>query len=159
MPRGVGYGSNKLPDKIKKRLREENDLTRMTEEQMNDMVRRRTKAGAKTEGITKDKKDKKKKDEKKKDEKKEEKKKDKKKEKRKRTEKFGRTADRNSNLQEFEAQFVKNKSNFVTRRNMLRESQVSKNIKAGKTNVGKVNKIFASIDKNKATLIKKRKRK
>ena len=60
MPEGVGYGSNKLPDKLKKRLREENDLTRMTEEQMNDMVRRRTKAGAKTEGITKDKKDKKK---------------------------------------------------------------------------------------------------
>jgi hypothetical protein len=93
----------------------------------------------------------------------EKKKVEKKKEERKRTEKFGRTADRNSNLQEFEAQFVKNKSNFVTRRNMLQESQVSKNIKAGKTTVGKVNKALASTAKNKATLIKnliqKRKRK
>jgi hypothetical protein len=113
-----------------KRKRPDDSKTRSPKpDQLSDIVKDRTKAGAKTEGK-------------------------KKKEERKRTEKFGRTADRNSNLQEFEAQFVKNKSNFVTRRNMLQESQVSKNIKAGKTTVGKVNKALASTAKNKATLIK-----
>jgi len=52
------------------------------------------------------------------------------------------------------AQFDRNKANFATRRTMFRESEVSKNIKAGKTTVAAASKALATLAKNKATLIK-----
>jgi len=39
-----------LPPRLRKRLKEEGDLRRPTQEQINEMVERRTRAGAITEG-------------------------------------------------------------------------------------------------------------
>jgi len=69
---------------------------------------------------------------------------------------WGSEADPNTNLQEYEAQFVRNKANFVTRRGMLKkESDLAKNIREGKTTVAIANKVMSQVVKNKATIIKK----
>jgi hypothetical protein len=68
---------------------------------------------------------------------------------------WGRTLNRLSRQQEHEAQFVRNKANFVTRRGMQKESEVSKMMKKGELDIGEVNKVMSQVVKNKATIIKK----
>ena len=105
------------------------DIRKPTQKQLSDIVKDRTKAGAKTEGKVK------------KGE--------------REPGKWGRTADPNSMKQAHEAQFVRNKANFVTRRSMHKESEISKMMKKGELDIGTVNKIMSQAVKNKATIIKK----
>ena len=157
MPEGIGYGAIKKKPQKRKRLRklspreiEENfqgkgkkpkkkappkarsDIRRMTDEDLSDLVRRRTKAGVKTEG-----------------------KKKKKKEPKVSDIYTGHSRDRDINAikQAHEAQFVRNKANFVTRRTMQKKSELSKHIDG--LDIGAVNRVMGSYDRNKATMIKK----
>ena len=151
MPEGVGYGvvrKRKRPNKLSSREIEEkfqgkgkkpkkkdppksrSDIRRPTAKDLSDMVRRRTKAGAKTEGK-------------------------KKKEPKVSDIYTGHSRDRDINAikQAHEAQFVRNKANFVTRRTMQKESELSKHIDG--LDIGAVNRVMGSSDRNKATMIKK----
>ena len=68
-----------------------------------------------------------------------------------------RDRDRNAMKQSHEAQFHRNKANFVERRTMFKKSELAKNFESGRLkskDLGEVNKIFAESAKNKATMIK-----
>jgi hypothetical protein len=68
-----------------------------------------------------------------------------------------RDRDRNAIKQSNEAQFKRNKANFITRRTMFKKSELAKNFDSGRLtskDLGEVNKIFAESAKNKATMIK-----
>lgn len=153
MPEGIGYGvvrKRKRPNKLSSREIEEkfqgkgkkpkkkdppkarSDIRRPTAKDLSDMVRRRTKAGAKTEGKKKKKKEPKVSDI---------------------YTGHSRDMDRNASKQEHEAQFVRNKANFVTRRTMQKKSELSKHIDG--LDIGAVNRVMGSYDRNKATMIKK----
>ena len=74
----------------------------------------------------------------------------------------GRRRDRNAIKQSNEAQFHRNKANFLTRRTMFKKSELAKGFESGRLtskDLGEVNKIFSESAKNKATMIKKLKRK
>ena len=67
-----------------------------------------------------------------------------------------RDRDRNAIKQANEAQFSRNKENFVERRTMFKKSRLAENFDSGRLNskdLGEVNKIFAESAKNKATMI------
>jgi|TARA_R100000656_G_scaffold99665_2_gene72333 hypothetical protein len=69
-----------------------------------------------------------------------------------------RDRDRNAMKQSHEAQFNRNKANFLTRRTMFKKSELAKGFESGRLtskDLGEVNKIFAESAKNKATLIKR----
>ena len=69
----------------------------------------------------------------------------------------GRRRDRNAIKQSNEAQFHRNKANFLTGRTMFKKSELAKGFESGRLkskDLGEVNKIFAESAKNKATMIK-----
>ena len=69
----------------------------------------------------------------------------------------GQKKDRNAMKQSHEAQFHRNKANFVERRTMFKKSELAKNFESGRLkskDLGEVNKIFSESAKNKATMIK-----
>ena len=68
-----------------------------------------------------------------------------------------RDRDRHAMKQSHEAQFHRNKANFVERRTMFKKSELAKNFESGRLkskDLGEVNKIFSESAKNKATMIK-----
>jgi hypothetical protein len=69
----------------------------------------------------------------------------------------GRNRDRNAIEQSNDAQFSRNKANFVERRNMFKKSLFAKNLDAGRLDMKdlkEINEHFAGTAKNKTTMVK-----
>jgi polyhydroxyalkanoate synthesis regulator protein len=69
-----------------------------------------------------------------------------------------RDRDRNAIRQSNEAQFNRNKENFLQRRTMFKKSRLAENFDAGRLNMKdlkEINEHFADSDRNKATLLKR----